>query len=116
MSILTIAFGLAFITMPIGVKGSTTYLKEMEATIVYGTTGEGGVEIAGMEIPIGLSGSFGIDPIGVLKNCSWAFSTCDNSKVGYSLFDFFRPGFTHPAFYFSLPDYFHNSFLVQFIK
>jgi hypothetical protein len=86
LSILTIAFGLAFITMPIGVKGSTTYLKEIEATTVYRTTGEGGVEIAGVELPIGLSVSFATDPIGVLKNCSWAFSTCDNSKVGYTPF------------------------------
>ena len=81
-----IAFGLIMNTTSYMAKAGTTYLKEIEATIVYGTTGEGGVEIAGIEVPIGLSGSFGTDPIGVLKNCSWAFATCDNSQVGYKPF------------------------------
>jgi len=79
-------FGVVASLTPIRTKAGTTYLKEIEATIVYGTTGEGGVEIAGIELPVGLSVSFGTDPIGVLKNCSWAFSTCNNSQVGYTPF------------------------------
>lgn len=80
---MVIVFGLVISSIPSRAKAGTTYLKEIEATIVYGTTGEVGVEIAGMDVPIGLAGSFGTDPVGVLKNCSWAFATCDNSQVGY---------------------------------
>ncbi|MDF2156758.1 hypothetical protein [Algoriphagus sp. CAU 1675] len=59
---------------PTPVKAGKTYLKEIEATIVYGTTGEGGVEIAGVEIPVGLTGSFGTDPIGVFEKLLLGFS------------------------------------------
>ncbi len=80
---MVIVFGFVISSIPSRAKAGTTYLKEIEATIVYGTTGEVGVQIAGMDVPIGLAGVFGTDPVGVLRNCSWAFATCDNSQVGY---------------------------------
>ncbi|EIM76021.1 hypothetical protein A3SI_11689 [Nitritalea halalkaliphila LW7] len=64
----------------------TTYGKELSSTIAYGTFFHGGLDVLGLDMPMGFTLEYGTDPVGVMKNCTWAFATCDNSQSGFSLF------------------------------
>lgn len=61
----------------------TSYAKELSATTVYENQFDAALEIFGFELPFSISVSGGTNAIGTNFNCSWAFATCDNSKVRF---------------------------------
>lgn len=61
----------------------TTWVKELSSHIEYGTYIKVGVEVLGVEVPIGFTMEYGADPIGVMTKCTWAIATCDNGQTGF---------------------------------
>jgi len=108
---------IVFHTLPIGVVWrSTTYLKRDEGYNVYGTTGEGGIEIA----EIGKIPHWYWAVLWIWSSLeSWKIAlglslTCDTLVVGVCHFlATFLARVLLTGIFISVPGLFHNSFLVQ---
>lgn len=82
-----IAFGMLTVT-PSSYTGNfalagTTYGKEMSIFPEYQKLFKSSINVMGVKVPIGISIEYNGDLIGHSHKCSWAFATCDNSKVKF---------------------------------
>jgi hypothetical protein len=87
ISLLLIVFGI-LIASPCSFTGNnalagTTYGKEMTIFPEYQKLFKSSIHVMGVKVPIGISIEYKGDLIGHPHKCSWAFATCDNSKVKF---------------------------------
>lgn len=73
-------------TNPDDVSGNMTSWKENAIVIKYDTEISGGFEIFGIEVPFGFNVEVGVNAIGTMGICQWAFADCDTSKNTFTPF------------------------------